>query len=69
MKRNRSFAGVLPTVSSDNCSNYFCTQFFGNNLRNMGNRINDVLTRPVSFCPLYLPFGWSTLRKNLVDKN
>ena len=28
-----------------------------------------VLTSLVSFCPLYLPFGLSTLRKKLADKN
>lgn len=27
------------------------------------------LTSLVSFCPLYLPFGLSTLRKNLAGKN
>lgn len=28
-----------------------------------------VLTSLVSFCPLYLPFGLSTLRKKLARKN
>ncbi len=28
-----------------------------------------VLTSLVSFCPLYLPFGLSTLRKKMVSKN
>lgn len=28
-----------------------------------------VLTSLVSFCPLYLPFGLSTLRKKLASKN
>jgi hypothetical protein len=28
-----------------------------------------VLTSLVSFCPLYLPFGVSTLRKKLAGKN
>lgn len=28
-----------------------------------------VLTSLVSFCPLYLPFGLSTLRKKIVSKN
>ncbi|MBK8292060.1 MAG: DUF2892 domain-containing protein [Flammeovirgaceae bacterium] len=28
-----------------------------------------VLTGLVSFCPLYLPFGLSTLRKNLNDNS
>ncbi len=28
-----------------------------------------VLTSLVSFCPLYLPFGLSTLRKKLAGKN
>lgn len=28
-----------------------------------------VLTSLVSFCPLYLPFGLSTIRKKLVGKN
>ena len=28
-----------------------------------------VLTSMISFCPLYLPFGLSTLRKKLAGKN
>jgi Protein of unknown function (DUF2892) len=28
-----------------------------------------VLTSLISFCPLYLPFGLSTLRKKLTTKN
>jgi hypothetical protein len=28
-----------------------------------------VLTSLVSFCPLYLPFGLSTLRKKMVSRN
>lgn len=28
-----------------------------------------IVTSLVSFCPLYLPFGLSTLRKKIVSKN
>jgi hypothetical protein len=35
----------------------------------IGLSVIFVLTSLVSFCPLYLPFGMSTLRKKLHNKN
>jgi uncharacterized MAPEG superfamily protein len=35
----------------------------------VGLAVIFVLTSLVSFCPLYLPFGLSTLRKKLHNKN
>lgn len=35
----------------------------------IGLSVIFVLTSLVSFCPLYLPFGLSTLRKKLRNKN